>query len=47
MVKYYWNRVDEGAYNKMRDEQKLNIELVSLPNLLMKIFNNCQKDPNS
>jgi hypothetical protein len=39
--------VEDNSYAKMRDEQKLNIDMNGLPNLLIKIFNNCQKDPNT
>jgi len=39
--------IDDNVFAKMRDEQKLNIELNGVANLLVKIFNNCQKDPNT
>eukprot|EP01017_Pseudomicrothorax_dubius_P015426 TRINITY_DN1778_c0_g2_i2.p1 TRINITY_DN1778_c0_g2~~TRINITY_DN1778_c0_g2_i2.p1 ORF type:complete len:187 (+),score=37.89 TRINITY_DN1778_c0_g2_i2:284-844(+) len=44
---HYIATIDELKFKRMRDEQKLSIDYQNLITLLIKLCNNCSKDPHA
>jgi len=44
---HYTSIVDEMGFQKLREEQKLNVEFAGLLGLVIKMFNSCQKEPHN
>jgi len=43
----YASMINEEYFLKIKDEQKLNVEFSGFLNLLLKLINNCQKEPQN
>ena len=39
-------RMDQANFFKLREEQKMNAEFPGFLSLVIKMFNNCQKEPH-
>ena len=39
-------RIDESTFFKLREEQKINAEFPGFLSLVIRMFNNCQKEPH-
>lgn len=44
---FYTSIIDEAYFQKLKDEQKLNVDFTGLLSLLLKMSNNCQKEPQN
>jgi len=44
---HYTSIIDETYFTKLKDEQKLNVDFSGFLNLLLKMNNNCQKEPQN
>ena len=47
MFFHYTHNIDEGAFGKVQETQKLMIEYPDYPNILIKMLNSCIKEPHS
>jgi|TARA_B110000091_G_C13733309_1_gene440023 hypothetical protein len=44
---HYMHVVDETGYRNLQEQQKLMVEYIEYPNVLIKMLNNCIKEPHS
>eukprot|EP00904_Undaria_pinnatifida_P006602 jgi/Undpi1/3071/HiC_scaffold_15.g06447.m1 len=44
---HYTHRTDEASFQVMQDDQKLMVEFQDYPNVLIRMLNNCIKEPHS